>query len=180
MNKVKSLPAGRQGFTLIEVLIGLFIAVIASLSVAQVIASTNKVIDAGRKTFIATNIAHEGLELTREIRDDTWFSNPDRTKWMSTAQLCPDNNVHTYTIDSELAKNDQIKNDAKTKLYIQSNGEWTHDVGIDTGYDRLMTIDCTNQVLDPAYVTVTATVSWNGAYGPKNISLTEQLYNWYP
>ncbi|MEO6078146.1 MAG: prepilin-type N-terminal cleavage/methylation domain-containing protein [Candidatus Andersenbacteria bacterium] len=165
-----------KGFTLIEVLIGLFIAVIASLSVAQVIASTNKVIDAGRKTFIATNLAHEGLELTREIRDDTWFKNSNRAAWASA--FCSDN---TYTIDPNKAMQDGVyPGDSKKELYIQSNGQWTHDPGTDTGYARLMTIDCKEATNNPAFVTVTSTVSWNGASGQKNVSLTEQLYNWYP
>lgn len=172
-----------KGFTLIEVLIGLFIAVIASVSVAQVIASTNKVVDAGRKTFIATNIAHEGLELTREIRDDTWLSNNNRSKWMSLSGLCPDTATHTYTIDPEMARVNTVQNDSQQELYKQSNGEWTHNKnsGTDTGYGRLMTIDCTNVNAVPAYVTITSTVSWQAAgTGTRSVDIKEQLYNWLP
>lgn len=170
-----------KGFTLIEVLIGLFIAVIASISVAQVIASTNKVVDAGRKTFVATNLAHEGLELTREIRDDTWFSNPDRGVWM--AQLCPDDQTHTYTIDPDLARARSIASDTVQDLYIQDNKTWTHAKTEDTktGYSRLMRVDCKNVKSVPAYVTISSTVRWMGAQNVvKSIMLQEQLYNWLP
>lgn len=171
-----------KGFTLIEVLIGLFIAVIASISVSQVIASTNKVVDAGRKTFIATNLAHEGLELTREIRDDTWLSNNNRTLWMSQSGLCPDTATHTYTIDPEMGRVNTIANDTQQELYMQSNGEWTNNKnsGVDTGFARLMQVDCSQVKSDPAFVTITSTVSWNGAYGAKNVSIKELLYNWLP
>lgn len=171
-----------KGFTLIEVLIGLFIAVIASISVSQVIASTNKVVDAGRKTFVATNLAHEGLELTREIRDDTWFLNANRSVWMSQSGLCPDTATHTYTIDPEMAREHSIQNDSDQGIYLQSNGEWTHNKksGTDTGFARLMQVDCSQAQSDPAFVTITSTVSWNGAYGAKNVSIKELLYNWLP
>ena len=174
-----------KGFTLIEVLIGLFIAVIASISVAQVIAGTNKVIDAGRKTFIATNLAHEGLELTRELRDTTWFTDPVRLNWVSKSGLCPDDKAtYTYTIDPNKAMDSGVyAGDSNKELYINSsNGLWTPDKGSgpDSGYARVMTIDCTQSKADPAFVMITSTVSWNGAYGPKNVSLTELLYNWLP
>jgi|SRR3989344_1452847 len=173
-----------KGFTLIEVLIGLFIAVIASISVSQVIASTNKVVDAGRKTFIATNLAHEGQELTRQLRDDTWFANTDRTAWMSQRGLCPDTGTHTYTIDPEIAatENEPVKDDSEQELYIHSNGLWTHieNDGTDTGYSRLMEIDCSQANAVPAFVTITATVSWTGASGEKNVSIKQLLYNWLP
>src|SRR3989344_3453126 len=176
-----------KGFTLIEVLIGLFIAVIASISVSQVIASTNKVVDAGRKTFIATNLAHEGQELTRQLRDDTWFANTDRTAWMSQSGLCPDPDAetHTYTIDPELAADGHVEDDSEQKLYIHSDsGLWTHtsepDSATESGYSRLMGIDCSQANANPAFVTITATVSWTGASGEKNVSIKQLLYNWLP
>ncbi len=68
-----------KGFTLVEVLIGLSIATVAAVSIAYTIANTNKIADAGKKTFIATNLAHEGLELTRVMRDDAWLGG--NTNW---------------------------------------------------------------------------------------------------
>ncbi len=73
-----------KGFTLVEVLIGLSIATVAAVSVAYTIANTNKVADAGKKTFIATNLAHQGLELTRALRDDIWFTSGE---W-ATDEIC--------------------------------------------------------------------------------------------
>src|SRR3989344_7066907 len=76
-----------KGFTLVEVLIGLSIATTAAVSIAYTIANTNKVADAGKKTFIATNLAHEGLELTRALRDDAWLADEtpnDRSDWANT------------------------------------------------------------------------------------------------
>lgn len=174
-----------KGFTLIEVLIGLFIAVIAAISVSQVIASTNKVVDAGRKTFIATNLAREGLELTREMRDNVWFSQADRSKWVSQSNLCPTTATYTYTIDPVIATSGLVKNSTQVtlqpKLYLQANGEWAHTVSAtDTGYTRTMTIDCSQSAATPAFVTLTSTVGWTGAYGAKSVFIKELLYNWLP
>ncbi|HSX24897.1 MAG TPA: prepilin-type N-terminal cleavage/methylation domain-containing protein [Candidatus Andersenbacteria bacterium] len=177
-----------KGFTLIEVLIGLFIAVIASISVAQVIANTNKVVTAGRQTFIATNLAHEGLELTRQLRDDTWFQDNNRANWMSNSsrKLCPGNESYTYTIDPENFN----QGDSNSSLYLHKvsvNGEtyeeWTHTNSLgdtNSGYSRVMTVDCSQESANPAFVTITATVSWMGQSATKEVSIQELLYNWLP
>lgn len=180
-----------KGFTLVEVLIGLFIAVVASTYVAQTITSTNKVVAAGRDIFIATNLAHEGLDLTRAMRDATWFSDAASTEWMSKSGICEPDPSNTYTIDPEIVRDftehgSKVPDDSDKALYIQKNKLWTHEkVGstTPTAYSRVLHVDCTNvnkTGTEPSFVTVTSTVSWKGQYEQdKSISIKEQLYNWW-
>ncbi len=173
-----------KGFTLVEVLIGLFIAVVASAYVAQTITSTNKVVAAGREVFVATNLAHEGIDLTRAMRDTTWFSITDRTKWVSESEICKGPATYTYTIDTEVVRNRRkVMSDSQQVLYIQPNKLWTHVPNSNpTAYRRVLEADCThvNDAAGP-YVTITSTVAWAGQNsGPKSVSIKEQLYNWFP
>ncbi len=187
-----------KGFTLVEVLIGLFIAVIASLYAAKTIGSTNRVVDAGRDTFIATNLAHEGLDLTRAMRDNTWLMNPDtappidRSNWMSQSGICadePDGGSHTYVIDFQKVR-DFVRDEGVgivehadglgKLLYIRGgNNLWTHQTTPrSSGYSRILSADCSQAA---EFVTITSTVSWADARGTtKQVAIKEQLYNWMP
>lgn len=160
-----------KGFTLVEVLIALSIAVVASGYMAQIIASTNKVTTAGKQTFVATNLAQEGLELTRKERDNTWLQDTtpnDHSDWMDA--ICPDGENTEYAITSE-------------GIDFSSPGhiELPDDALV---YTRRVAANCEHASEDdPAanseFVEITSTVSWMGQGGQeKNVSLKEKLYNW--
>lgn len=180
----------KNGFTLIEVLIGLFIAVVAATYAAKTITSTNKVVSAGRDTFIATNLAHQGIDLTRAMRDTTWFKDTDRTKWISKSGICETTSGNSYTIDPDKVLQfslnpDDVANkvwdDSQPMLYYQTtNVMWRHEVtSRPTPYSRVLKADCSEKDNDPELVTITSTVKWMGQFGvEKEVSITEELYNW--
>ena len=159
-----------KGFTLVEVLIGLFIATVAAVSIAYTISSTNKVADAGKKTFIATNLAHEGLELTRAMRDNALFAEdavPTHTDWVSKYGICDgDDSSHSFEIDYDAA------------------GVPSRDV--DPLFTRTLTANCEkatteDPLTDPAFAEIASKVTWSSPTGdPKEVVLKEKLYNWLP
>src|SRR3989344_1195554 len=139
-----------KGFTLVEVLIGLSIATAAAVSVAYTIANTNKVAYAGKQTFIATNLAHEGLELTRALRDDIWFTEgvQEDADW-----------------SDEIVVSEDIN---KTIIFDQDPTEFIRTVMITQDDDH------------DEYINVTSKVDWTSARGEgKNVEIKEKLYNWY-
>lgn len=144
-----------NGFTLVEVLIGLSIATVAAVSIAYTISSTNKVADAGKKTFIATNLAHEGLELTREKRDDAWLATgapANHSDWADT--VCGD-------LGGDINKSVTFGSDT-------------------TSFARKVEVKCNDKLSDPAFVEVTSKVDWTNPKGePKTVEIKEKLYNWY-
>lgn len=185
-----------KGFTLVEVLIGLFIAIVAATYSAKTITSTNKIVASGRDTFIATNLAHEGLDLTRALRDTTWFADAtptDRSEWLSRSGICESDTKNTFAIDPDVVQGFIAGRDAKVKsknesqLYIQENSkQWTHEAAataIKTAYKREVEADCAEAGADkdPAYATITSTVTWEGQGGvEKKVQIKELLYNWWP
>lgn len=138
-----------KGFTLVEVLIGLSIATVAAVSIAYTIANTNKIADAGKKTFIATNLAHQGLELTRALRDDAWFENS--TEWTDKIS-CGTNNPESFTLGTEFTRTVEIN------------------------CDKAATDDDTDPEFIEVTSTVDWNAA-NG--DQKSIELKEKLYNWY-
>jgi len=178
-------PKANKGFTVIEVVIGLFIAVVASLYAAKIITSTNRVVATGRDTFIAVNLAHEGIDLTRAMRENAWLNDPapPHADWMSEYGICTSPGTNIYTIDQTIVRQSLMVGDGSQPiLYIQANNiSWSHTPSAEpTLYSRLITADCTQMNSTPAYVTITSTVSWNlPTGGQKSVSLIEELYNWY-
>ncbi len=170
----------KKGFTLVEVLIALSIAVIAGLTAAQIVARTNRVVHSGRNTFVATNIAHEGLELTRALRDNTWFFSPNRQEWLSTSGICDEGSTDTkqFTISPDRVRNE--------KIVGEEGGE---DATIEIQnivYTRTLEANCeyaagTPGPAEDVFVTITSKVTWQETDGSDNeVSLTERLYNWLP
>ncbi len=184
-----------KGFTLVEVLIGLFIAILASTYAAKTIVNTNKVIDAGRDTFVATNLAHEGIDLTRAMRDNTWLMDMnatppiDRSNWMSQSGICadePDPANHSYTLDPEMVREFvETEGDSKVGdsnlqlLFIRGTSkQWLHDNSPGhtvTPYGRLLEADCSEA---DEFVTITSTVTWFVNGQAKSVLIKERLYNW--
>lgn len=154
-----------KGFTLVEVLIGLSIATVAAVSVAYTIASTNKVTDAGTKLFIATNLAHQGLELALAMRDNAWLADGaaiNHTDWVTRYGICGDSADENHQFD----------------LNADAIGMSISD--LPDGFTRTLVADCVNQSSDPAYVTITSRIDWTAPNGDaKNLELKERLYNWY-
>lgn len=186
--------SAKRGFTLIEVLIGFFIAVLAATYAARSITSTNKVVGIGRNTFIATNLAHEGIDLTRAMRDTTWFSDAtpsDRSEWMSKSGICESDNDTFYTIDADRVRgfvqnpddtSHKVTHARNPLLYNQGEGRvWTHNVtSTKTPFKRILTAKCADAVSgkNPMFVEIHSTVLWKQGADEKSVTIKERLYNW--
>lgn len=65
-------PSGPAGFTIIEVIVATAIVSIGILSTVTVAAITVKAGESNERTLVATNLAREGIESVRSIRDSNW------------------------------------------------------------------------------------------------------------
>ena len=62
----------QRGFTVIEVIVATAIVSIGILSTVTVAAMTVKAGESNERTLVATNLAREGIESVRSIRDSNW------------------------------------------------------------------------------------------------------------
>ncbi len=185
-------PSGRGadawgGFTLIEVTVALTLAVVAAAAVTQILARAERVVDVGRERFVAVNLAREGLELVRAVRDTNWFASGDKSQWLANG-LCEQTGTsfldadRRFTIDPTLVRNLAGVGEAQeAALYIQPNDEWSHQPsGSPTAYERVISIDCSTKADNPAFVSVAATVTWKNRGQERQVIIKEKLYNWIP
>ncbi len=76
-NKYYCLPAGRQGFSLIETLISVFLITVGLLATVALISKSMMESMDSRNQLIAGELAQEGIELVRNIRDNNWANGRD-------------------------------------------------------------------------------------------------------
>jgi prepilin-type N-terminal cleavage/methylation domain-containing protein len=124
----------QQGFTLLEVLIALSIITIGALGVFALMVRTVDNTERNRDTIISVNLAREGIELVRSIRDSDTLGFDDLT----TGDWIIDSSAY-YNLNNA-ASSPNISTCLNCLLYI-TNGRYTHDNGGDsTGIRRMVSI----------------------------------------
>ena len=153
-----------SGFTLIELVASLVI-LIAILQTFFFIANNVNSSSMLRDSLIASNLAQEGIEVVRNIRDrDAFLENsfgislPNgswRVQWNSTSLLL-------------LSGNLPLKKDSSNKLF-------SYDSGTDTIFRRTIVISS----VSANQIRVTSTVNWNLKSGTRTTSAEAHLFNWF-
>ena len=118
-----------------------------------------------RDSLIASNLAQEGIEIARNIRDRDWFlgnsfgtslpSGSWRVQWNSNSLL-------------SLSGNPYLKKDPVTKVF-------SYDSGTDNVFKRTVNIS----IVSANEIRVISTVNWNFKADPKTINAETHLFNWY-
>lgn len=194
----KGLPAGRQGFTLLSVLIAALVVATGSVAVTQLVIRSDRVAVVAAQRFVAVQLAREGLELVRVRRDDNWLARgvaPART-WV--AGLCDPGDDVTFIGVRHIALDPQMLRTGTPVIDIDPTatgagglfaipfsaavraGEWTHQAlaeATPSGYNRLIDIDCAQK---DRTITVTSMIRWNSRGQEQLVTLKEQLYDWLP
>ncbi len=173
-----------SGFTFIEVIVAIFImsiGVVGTLIAVQAaISSTSQ----SCSRLAAANLAQEGIEIVRSIRDTNWLE-------QRTATTTPwDENVGAG--DWEADYTDTNIEDPSLDLCVfpcgynnlqflkkTDGGFYNYSSGNDTQFKRKITIEKTDLNGDekPDKIKVSVTVYWGG--GGHSILAQEELYNWH-
>ncbi len=125
-----------------------------------------------KNVLIASGLAGEGLELVRNIRD---------LNWLTPGNVWNQNIVGdgTYTVDYRgLVSINMSANsidDASARLYIDSNGFYTHESSgnTPTNFYRLITV-----VDNVDYLDVKCAIRWKDGTQNHNYTGETYLYNW--
>lgn len=180
----------QNGFTLLGVLISAFVIVIVISALASLLAQSYSMARVSKNRFIAINLAKEGVELVRNMRDGNWLYYPDPTGYNTTllwrGEATDDRTIcggkHCPRLRS-ICNGDFIIDAAGQDLLLQpktndneklniSGGVYTHGSGDSTPFKRTINItstagDCGEQVNSaassptaPQPLTITSTVTW--------------------
>lgn len=156
-----------KGFTLVEVLGSAFVAIIVFTVLAGMISQVYQVARVSKNKFVAVNLAKEGIELVRNMRDSNWLHYPVTAPGPETAIAWRGNGTNELKDICDRAGSDFYLVDAKDdvpvlklpegnepeKLYLDSDGLiYTHAKNNQPSiFSRKITIT-TNGVSDSGFL----------------------------
>lgn len=151
---------------------------ITIIALMAILALLRYVIVAGRYSadrFVATNLAMEGIEIVRAIRDSNWLATSPPKTWNE--GLDAGEYLVDYRNTSLLPFANQFLNISNIDPYPK--GYYSYDAGQPTKFKRKITLDpastgCSDYPDD--CISVLSEVTW----GANSVVLEDRLYNWHP
>jgi type II secretory pathway pseudopilin PulG len=172
----------QQGQTLLEVIIAGGIVVVALISILSLTVSGMNTSRQSENNLIAMNLAREGIEVIRSLRDSNWLSNDVWSLGLLGVTLDGEA-IPVYSFSENrwsLNFSPDSFADSATVLYINDNGMYAQEALIPgnaqkTIFSRLLFIEANSEQTS---LRVTSTVRWQEKSRMKEIKLISELWNW--
>ncbi|MBX4211376.1 MAG: prepilin-type N-terminal cleavage/methylation domain-containing protein [Candidatus Yanofskybacteria bacterium] len=161
----------KKGFTLIEALVALVLLTMTLGPILYFASSSADIATSVINNVIAANLAQEGVEVIRAIRDSNYFAEvafdtglPAGTfevQWDSQPPLAATIGIPQYLkIDSTGA--------------VGTTGLYNYGSGIDTPFIRLVTITKVSAI----ELKITSSVTWTERSRNRSVEVEDHLYDW--
>jgi len=150
-----------KGFTLIEIMVAISVMIIGILGVYALVPHIISLSGANTDRFRAAQLAREGLELVRNIRDTNSL---EGVAWDEGLTNCSGGCEIDYNDSAPVTYGDRY-------LKIDSDGFYNYENGQETKFKRKIIITPNSNVLD-----VKVQIIWPGKDSPFEVE--ESLYNW--
>ena len=158
-------------FSLIELLVSMAIIGIGLLGISSLAAQNIRVQYFNRNSLISAQLAQEGLELARNLRDNDWKSSSPITSSSSLEGLYNDlftidylGNISSYSAPQDVPF-----------LNIDNDGFYSYDfVGTSTPFKRYVTSQCQEN-----YCLLSCVVAWQAGGQSGNYQVDTYLYAWH-
>ncbi|RLC38233.1 hypothetical protein DRH27_02760 [Candidatus Falkowbacteria bacterium] len=170
----------KKGFSILEAVVAFYLITMGMVGLLSLVTFSIKTQYITKNMVTGSQLAQEGIELVRNIRDTNWLKHDD---WIDgdgfdsdTDILQDDNYIIDYTgsIDDFVTTN----NEAGTRLYLDGNGFYVHDSvppNKPTAFYRIIEV---NEIVLDEQLNVTSRVRWSaGGQNHEYVAETE-LYNW--
>lgn len=157
----------RKAFSLVEIIIILFIISMGMLGVLSLIIQNIQAQTYNKNNLIAYQLAQEGVELIRMVRDSNWRNGRAFTNGLPRENLL---------MDFEDAEPHAVSESAQGYLLrLGDDGFYRHDsADPSSGFSRLITLSA----LDGDSLQVDVKITWQERGRQANYDLQTILYNW--
>ena len=167
----------RTGFSLLEVIIAIYILVVGILGVITLTIITTKAGAVSSSRLIAANLAQEGIEVIKNLRDLNYEEPTPGCSWScwhTTISSALGNYLVQYNSTALLSYVDT------PLLYDSSNGLYSYTSGSTSKYNfkRVITLTNTNPASPNVSVKVISTVTWAENGQSHSLIAETDLWNW--
>ena len=178
------------GFTIMEMVVVVFIISIGLIGVLSLVVQNVQVEYVNKNMIIASQLAQEGLELVRNVRDNNWVDSSD---WVgggagTNIDIVQDNN-YAISMDTnsggieifDVSGTDSTGiDDNQAKLYLDGGGFYKHyslpGTASSTIFSRIVTVD--EIAGDNSYITLSCIVQWRIKTNTHQYVAQTRLYDW--
>lgn len=178
-DKKSVFPKSSRGFTIVELVVVIFILSFGMLGVVSLITQTVQVSHINKNMVIASQLCQESLELVRNARDNNWLGKDNWETGSTTNSNTDWIQDGVYSIDyTGVVKNSFNIDDPLAKLYLDSSDLYRHFLvpGSATTTPFSRTIEIRSQ--SGASTTVECVVQWSVGNNKNRFTAQEVLYNW--
>jgi len=170
----------KTGFTLIEIIVAIFVILVGIVGIYSLVPKIVSITTANINRFIAAQLAREGVEIVRNIRDGNWLEQrrDSLTPWNEGLDNCINGCEADYTI---LGEEDPILDSYQGRyLYIDSTDGFYKYISspsvqdIKTKFKRKIIITQPQE----NKLNVKVQIFWAEKTNPF-FELQENLYNWH-
>ncbi len=170
MKKEKNQQKKYLGFSIIEIMAVVFIVTIGMVGMMTLIYQSIKIQRFNRHTLIAYQLAQEGIELVRVVRDSNWIPAPEE----DFDDLLP---YGSYCLDYENVLLTAVAEPCP--LYINNDFYSHNSIGELSLYKRQIIISPIADINNNQGVRVVSEISWEDAGGSEfSYQAETKLYNW--
>jgi len=156
-----------KGTTLIEALVAILILVFGIVPSLAVILTGNAFSYSIRNSLIASNLAQEGVEVVRAMRDANWFNNQPFDTGLS-------DGAYRLEWNSDVL----LSESGNPPLKITLAGLYNYSSGIDTTFRRRVLITKIDPLGCNCELRIITEVTWPERGRTKTIQVESHLFNW--
>ena len=177
----KSLKINKKGFTLLEVVVAIFIISIGVLGIIKLMPIIFSSTSVNSSRLTAAYLAQEGIEIVRNIRDTNWLENVNwQEGWAGACSSGCEVDYYCATVEKPATNNPAGHNcfsgyDASHFLKLDSDNLYNYNSGADTKFTRKVTIF----EIDQNTINILVEVFWQERGKDYRFSAREKLYKWY-
>lgn len=169
LKMVKKIIRNKSGFSLIEIMAVLLIVSLGIIGVANLATQSIQAQTINRGSIVAYQLAQEGLEIVRQIRDTNWLQSLNWKTGMDSG---------TYCLDHKSAVLRPVSSLNECKLYFDNNKWYYAPIAVSTdmvfsGFRRIVVINAAT-----SSATITSIVSWDDRSKVFHYEVETELYDW--
>ena len=163
----------QKGLTLVEALVALLVLSFGLLPALAVLSSSTRIAVLIENNLIAANLAQEGVEVVRSLRDANWFAVPARpfdTGLQGNWIVQWDTSWNSLNLPQPVGSNPSLKFDPAT-------GRYNYSTGLNTNFKRAVSVVMTANPCGCELIVVSR-VDWPQRGIMRTINVEAHLFDW--